>query len=100
MARNAQVAEPLRSIVNGVGIDYSTLPRGRETMRMYIEHRIDPGTGTRLILAHDLAAIVYCDDETVRAMPGIYRWVYNHAPAACHGSAEKVQRWLNRTEEK
>ena len=99
--RNQNVAEPLRSLVNsfapevdGEPVDYETCPeQHRESLRLFIERGIDPGTGLKLILAHDLAAVCYCDDQTVAQLPALFRWIYNHAPSLCHGSKERVEAW-------
>ena len=94
---NEQVAEPLRSIANSAlvsdPVDYSTCPIHAESLRLWIEKGIAPGTGLKYILAHDLVAVCYCDDETVKQLPALYRWIYNHAPSLCHGSAERVEAW-------
>jgi hypothetical protein len=99
--RNEHVSEPLRSAleaafwVDGAAIRYELLPEDyRGVMRRYIENRLDPGTGWQLILAHDLAAVCYCDDSLAHNAPLIFRWLHNHAPSACHGSKEKIEEWL------
>jgi hypothetical protein len=77
-----------------MAVDYKPLPeRLRDTMRLWIEKGIPPGSGTKLILCHDLAAVCACDDETVAELPAIYRWMYNNAPAGCHGSKQVVEAW-------
>lgn len=95
-----RVSEANPITVDGIAVDYSTLPetRGynRESIRLYIEHRCDPGAGWRMILAHDLWAVLYCDAETVRGMREICLWLHNYAPSACHGSRERVEAWLRR----
>ena len=81
--------------VDGEEIDYSGLPASyRDAMRLYIEHGIDPGTGWHLILANHLSAVTYCDDQTVRDLPVIWRWIHNHAPSQCHGSGRIVKEWM------
>lgn len=79
--------------VDGEPINYSGLPDHQHAFRMWIEHGVCPGTGIYAILRHDLMAICICDDETVRQLPQIMRWLHNHAPSACHGSTEKVTAW-------
>ena len=82
--------------VDGMAVDYSALPeRLRDAMRLWIEKGIDPGTGTglKMILAHDLFAVLYCDGQTVAELPPILRWLHNHAPSGCHGNAKVVDAW-------
>jgi hypothetical protein len=82
-------------MVDGERVQYDGLPSGnRETVRRYIEHGYEPGSGTRAILENRLMAVLMCDDETVAAMPQIVRWLHNHAPSECHGSQERVDRWM------
>ena len=81
--------------VDGIEIDYSGLPEAhRERVRLYIEHGAYPGFGWRAILSHDLEAVVRCDDATVAVLPQIYRWMHNHAPSQCHGSAARMAQWM------
>jgi hypothetical protein len=81
--------------VDGEQVNYNGLPSGnQDTIRMYIEHGYEPGSGTRAILENRLMAVLMCDDATVAAMPQIVRWLYNHAPSGCHGSPERVDRWM------
>jgi len=96
---NSHVAEPFRSalnaqIVDGEAVDYSTCPKAhREAMRLWVEHRVYPGAGLTMVLSHDLQAVVYCDEETVKMLPALVRWIYNHTPSLCHGSRERVEAW-------
>jgi hypothetical protein len=99
---NAHVAEHFRSalnsfapLVDGEPVNYETCPAAhRESLRLFIERGVDPGTGLKLILAHDLDAVCYCDEETVKQLPAIYRWIYNHAPGNCHGSKKFVEDYM------
>ena len=97
---NDHVAEPLRSILNAVPlvdgepVDYSTCPtQHRESMRLWVEKGIFPGTGLDMVLRHDLEAVTYCDDETVKQLPVLLRWLRWFAPSDCHGSRERVEAW-------
>src|ERR687888_1817955 len=77
--------------VDGIEIDYSGLPENhRDTVRLYIEHGYHPGSGWQAILQNNLLAVVMVDDETFEELPWIYRWLVNHAPSQCWGSAEKA----------
>jgi hypothetical protein len=98
---NSHVAEPFRSALNsfvpevdGESVYYRTCPdQHREALRLWIEKGVDPGTGLKMILAHDLFAVCYCDESTVAELPTLLRWLHNHAPRLCHGSKERVEAW-------
>ena len=98
---NNHVAEPFRSVLNsavqmvdGIPVDYSTCPANhRESVRRWIEGGIHPGSGLNAVLRHDLEAVVICDDDTVKQLPALLRWLHNHAPSLCHGSRESVEAW-------
>jgi len=80
--------------VDGDPVDYSTRPIAhRASMSLWIKKGLDPGTGLSLVLAHDLAAVCYCDESTVAELPALFRWLHNHAPWLCHGSRERVEAW-------
>lgn len=68
----------------------------REGLRRYVEDGIRPGSGLRSILEdRPLSEIVSRVDGDVEAHLGtIYRFLYNHMPAAAHGSSERVQAWM------
>jgi hypothetical protein len=81
--------------VDGMAVDYSGLPEShQDTMKLYIEHGYQPGSGWTAILHNDLRAVVMVDAETAAALPRIYRWLVNHAPSGCWGSPEKVTEWM------
>jgi hypothetical protein len=82
-------------LVDGVEVNYDKLPVSHtETVRRYIEHGIEPGSGWTLILSADLRAVVAVDDDTREILPVLYRWLVNYAPSECWGSREKVREWI------
>jgi hypothetical protein len=88
-------------LVNGSPVDYSGLPETlRGGMQRYIEERSEPGSFLCAVLENDLRRSYECADEAnYPRLYSIVRWLYNHAPAACWGSAEKVEQWLSEKED-
>jgi hypothetical protein len=88
-------------LVNGSPVDYSGLPESlRGGMQRYIEHRIEPGSFLAAVLENDLwRSCEYADEANYQRLHQIVRWLYNHAPAACWGSAANVEQWLDETED-
>ena len=73
-------------------LDYSALPdTARHAMRSYVERGVSPGTGIRLILENDLAAVLHFEDmETLRAT---VRWVHSNLHGSLWGSASHMRNW-------
>lgn len=66
-----------------------------EALQRYIHEGIPTGSFLHAVLANNLMQAYQCADlENVTAMPHIVAYVYNHTPAMCHGSEERVARWL------
>jgi hypothetical protein len=64
-------------------------------MQRYIEQRIEPGGFLLAVLRNDFRyAVERADVHNAPRLLSIVRWLYNHAPAPCWGSAEKVGQWL------
>ena len=81
--------------VDGVAVDYSGLPeRCRDTMRLYLEHGCDPGSGWRAVLEGDARAVVMVDNEMFHDLRTIWRWLRNYAPSESHGSRRQVEEWM------
>lgn len=68
----------------------------KESLRMYVEHRIPTGGFLEAVLKNDLfGAYSRADLENTKRMQEIVVYIYNHIPIECYGSAEKVYRWLS-----
>ncbi len=82
--------------VNGGPVDYSGLPEHMQgAMQRYIDNGIEPGSFLLAVLCNDLAGAVGRADSVNRARINDYvMWMHNDAPAACHGSREKVAEWI------
>ena len=65
-----------------------------EPLERWVKHRERPGHFLSAVLANDLSnAVGYADAENLRALASYVGWLYNEAPGACWGSAEKVAAW-------
>ncbi len=63
----------------------------------YINHGLRPGSCLYAILCNDLRdAFRRADSGTARAMGAIVMHLYNRVPAACWGSVDKVEAWIDR----
>ena len=76
------------------GVQTCALPISRETLRRYIERGIYPGSGYASILRMDLTAVLLVDEETLKQLPAIVRWLHNHAPSGCKGGNGRVLAWM------
>jgi hypothetical protein len=46
------------------------------------------------VLSNDLmGAFKYADDDNIKELLNIVRWVYNVAPSGCWGSEAKIEAW-------
>lgn len=63
----------------------------------YINKRIRPGSFLYAVFCNDLVnAFGKADMWNVQQMAAFAHFLYWHAPKACWGSVEKVEKWLNR----
>ena len=61
----------------------------------YARHGVPTGGFLKAVLANDLAqAVGRADEESIVELRDIVRYVYNHLPATCWGSYERVEEWL------
>jgi hypothetical protein len=62
---------------------------------LYLMHGIPPGSFLSAVLSNDLRKAVSRADETNMQLLSRYViWFYNHAPASCWGSPERVDEWM------
>jgi len=74
----------------GFTIDPFTLGQ----IRNYVEHGTSVGDFLTAVLENDLSeAVGRADDSNLGNLPAFVGYLYNEAPAACHGSKAKVQAW-------
>lgn len=66
-----------------------------DSLRRYIEDGTPTGSFLRSVLSNDLrAACERADSENRYLLWDIVCWIYNEAPAACWGSPETVDAWI------
>lgn len=85
----------LRALHESIYDERQIPKRMRETLDLYAQQGVPPGSCTRAILANDLLeAFGRADIETTIAMPAIAAYVYNRMPRGCHGSYDAVDAWI------
>lgn len=80
-------------------IDYNILPEHlRGGMKRYIENGIKPGSFLTAVICNDLVRTLGLADQTsVSCLMDIGNFFYNEAPGPCHGSKEKMDKWMEET---
>jgi hypothetical protein len=69
--------------------------RMMDGLQRYIEHHCPVGDFLTAVLSNDLSeAVGRADDENLSNLPAYIGFLYNEAPAQCHGSPERVKAWL------
>ena len=69
----------------------------KKSLDRYAEKRIPTGGFLKAVLENDLQqAFARADNSNYIALRAIVRYVYNHLPADCWGSPEKVKAWLDK----
>ena len=78
------------------------IPEGTlDGIKRYVEDRIPPGGFLTAILENKLMeSFLRADKENKEVLFEIVSYCYNKLPICCWGSPEKVEKWLNREEEK
>lgn len=65
---------------------------------LYIVHGIRPGDFLSALFSNDLMeSFGLADAHNTLAMHSWVKWIYNEAPATCHGSPGQVEKWLSVT---
>ncbi len=61
----------------------------------WITGQVEPGDFLQAVLYNNLgAAVGVADEVTLECLSGIIKFMHNEAPAACWGTPEKAQAWL------
>lgn len=67
----------------------------RDSLALYVEHRIQPGGFLTAVLENDLReACGRADEENRHRLFDIVCYIYNELPAPCWGDRGAVHRWL------
>jgi len=68
------------------------------SLKLYSEHKCQPGGFLTAVLQNDLfAAMGRADTENKQALPDIVTYIYNEMPGDCWGSEKIVQDFLNKS---
>ena len=66
------------------------------SLKRYSEAKIPCGHFLTAILENDLLdTINRADEDAIKIIPELVKYVYNELPMECWGSPEKVKSWLN-----
>lgn len=66
-----------------------------DTLKLYRDHGIEPGSGTRALLENDLfGALRRSDPYRQKILGDIARWMDRNLPGDSYGSREKVNNWI------
>lgn len=75
--------------------EYSLPPSMKATLTRYVEHRLEPGRFTRLLLENRVQeALPLADKAHQRALYDTLRYITIELPIGCYGSPKKVDAWL------
>ena len=67
-----------------------------DALQRYVEHRIPTGDFLYAVLTDSLSgAIGHADEENLRDIVAIVRYVYCHIPSKCWGSPAKYKEWID-----
>jgi len=67
----------------------------RDGLALYIMHGYQPGGFLTAVLENDLfQAVNRGDDDSQAGLVGLVGYLYNEAPARCHGSPDRVTAWM------
>ena len=79
--------------------EYDRIPQStRDSLDRYAQQRIPVGDFLTAVLSNNLfGACAYADQHNIVALGQIVKYIYNHLPSGCHGSADNVAKWLNAT---
>ena len=72
-----------------------------DALWLYINHGIEPGSFLQAVLENNLMeSFRRADIENRHRLFEICSFIYNELPMSCHGSSEKVEKWLRAFREK
>ena len=70
-------------------------PHLHSGLRMYLVHGYHPGHFLTAVLMNDLTgAVARADDDSIRGLAAVVRFLWNYAPSWCWGSEERVKDYL------
>lgn len=64
-------------------------------LNRYVFDHLPPGGFLYAVLTNNLKeSFARADDQNLSALPAIVSFMYNHMPADCQGSPQRVAAWL------
>ena len=82
-------------------IDYSGIPEHmRESVRLYLEHGLKPGSFLTAILEDKLVeSVAQVDNINIAQIVSWAKFLWNEMPMGSWGSKEKVEAWIKKKKE-
>ena len=72
-------------------------PAIKDGIDRYVEGGYSPGGFLMGVLQNDLiSAVLRADDQSLKALPEIMRYIWNHIPSGCWGSEKKMSEWSDK----
>lgn len=72
-----------------------------DALRRYVDDHCPVGDFLTSVICNDLReACGRADEDNLRNLPAFVAYLYNEAPSPCWGSKEKMQKWLERAQDK
>ena len=66
-----------------------------ESINLYVEHGAKPGSFLTSVICNDLKlTVMNADDINISNIPAFVEYFYNHTPASCWGSEDKMKAWI------
>jgi len=77
------------------GEEYDSIPAlTKHGIERYINEGVPPGGFLEAVFQNNLfRAVTRADKANIKALPYIVRFIWNNAPADCHGSTDSVLKW-------
>lgn len=64
-------------------------------LERYVSDGVRAGSFLTAVICNDLQeAVSRAYEENIHLLPAYVGWLYNHAPASCWGSKEKMDAWI------
>jgi hypothetical protein len=75
--------------------NYDLIPQSTmNDLNNYIDNKMFPGDFLRSVLEHDLfGAFAHADDNNMKSLPYLVKYIYNNCPANCHGHKGICKEW-------
>lgn len=89
----------MRKLTASVFDEYNVPPYMQQGLLDWMNHGVRPGSFLCAVLENDLMeAVGRADSTNAMRLKDYAQFLYNGAPAECHGSKEKVSAWAAKFE--